>query len=71
MAERSLEHNDLKLPYSDLASEVTRRRFTMASRYSKLGGWVVPEAAGDTGLCKCIQMYSNVSVAAFVNEVPS
>ncbi|KAF6075269.1 myocilin opposite strand [Phyllostomus discolor] len=32
MAERSLELNGLKLPYSDLASEVTRRRFTMASR---------------------------------------
>lgn len=64
MSERSLQNNGLKLPYRDLASEVTRRRFTMASRYPELCGWAVLETAGDTGLYEYIQMYSNVSGAA-------
>ncbi|XP_045041725.1 myocilin opposite strand protein [Desmodus rotundus] len=44
MSERSLQNNGLKLPYRDLASEVTRRRFTMASREEMFAK--KPEEAG-------------------------
>lgn len=62
MAQKSPVGNGLNLLYKDLASEVTRRRFTMATRYSELMGQAGPEAAGDAGVCKCIQMYSCVCV---------
>lgn len=38
MAQKSPVGNSLNLLYKDLASEVTRRRFTMATRYSELSG---------------------------------
>lgn len=53
--------NGQSFPYKDLVSEVARRRFTMTSRYSELGGRGVPESAGDTGECLCIQMCSSMA----------
>lgn len=38
MAQKSLVGNGVSFPYKDLVSEVARRRFTMTTRYSELGG---------------------------------
>lgn len=73
MAQKSPTINGNNL--GDLASEVTRRRVTMATRYLRafgaLGegqGWSIsadphqiPETAGDTGLHKSVQMHSFIA----------
>lgn len=40
MAQKSPAGNGPSFPYKDLVSEVARRRFTMTTRYSELGGRV-------------------------------